>query len=457
MNKDKREVEEQANILLKHKKLNKVHVHNGGRITLLEQNGEIKNKNNRTGIIDKSQDTEGSGPRGFLSNNKNLGHVPCKFFKQGNCQAGNSCPFLHETEKSMKSEKMICKYFQKGTCRFGNKCALEHSISEGINKTNIKNVIGHRHLKEGLNSYNEVNEIQDINKEREYEVGEIEENHIYRNGIDLKMNGGTFRNSLFPNSIAKSNTTGPKVHNGNNLNFNTNINNRTGVGVNGNTLGKNYHKNQVFFNTKDYNNGNDQNALFMNDTPQLFIMNSGTDVANNNNPNHHSCFSPKVNKVVVQLNNNKSLRCDNDSYLSLLNSRNTQFFFSGSLNTSPETNNSNDLIFFSNHSSFNQSPVMSNNGSQKNNLHISQNSRPFTLSSIPDSNQLVLNQPPNNQISCKLYNEDFQKIEMDFDVFEEDYVPRSLSHLVLSPKELQNRDSRSQSGTLFVKANNSFS
>jgi hypothetical protein len=34
-------------------------------------------------------------------------HVPCKFFRQGTCQAGSACPFLHG-ELSQP-----CKYFQK--------------------------------------------------------------------------------------------------------------------------------------------------------------------------------------------------------------------------------------------------------------------------------------------------------------------------------------------------------
>jgi hypothetical protein len=38
-------------------------------------------------------------------------HVPCKFFRQGTCQAGAACPFLHG-ELSQP-----CKYFQKVWCR----------------------------------------------------------------------------------------------------------------------------------------------------------------------------------------------------------------------------------------------------------------------------------------------------------------------------------------------------
>lgn len=38
-------------------------------------------------------------------------HVPCKFFRQGACQAGLACPFLHTTDAAADSAP--CKYFQK--------------------------------------------------------------------------------------------------------------------------------------------------------------------------------------------------------------------------------------------------------------------------------------------------------------------------------------------------------
>lgn len=38
-------------------------------------------------------------------------HVPCKFFKQGACQAGQACPFLHSNDATI--ETAPCKYFAK--------------------------------------------------------------------------------------------------------------------------------------------------------------------------------------------------------------------------------------------------------------------------------------------------------------------------------------------------------
>ncbi|CAI4211697.1 unnamed protein product [Parascedosporium putredinis] len=57
-------------------------------------------------------------------------HVPCKFFRQGACQAGNACPFSHDLSTAAEN---ICKYFAKvralpsrlrpspGNCKFGPK------------------------------------------------------------------------------------------------------------------------------------------------------------------------------------------------------------------------------------------------------------------------------------------------------------------------------------------------
>jgi hypothetical protein len=38
-------------------------------------------------------------------------HVPCKFFRQGTCQAGKACPFSHATDNT--TDLTPCKYFAK--------------------------------------------------------------------------------------------------------------------------------------------------------------------------------------------------------------------------------------------------------------------------------------------------------------------------------------------------------
>ncbi|KIW03126.1 hypothetical protein, variant [Verruconis gallopava] len=91
----------------------------------------------------------GNHPPGFVGarsppQQKNTSHVPCKFFRQGACQAGSACPFLHgETPQP-------CKYFQKGNCKFGLKCANDHITQDGrrVNKPGgyVMGPVGPLHL-----------------------------------------------------------------------------------------------------------------------------------------------------------------------------------------------------------------------------------------------------------------------------------------------------------------------
>ncbi|KAJ9648695.1 hypothetical protein H2199_000608 [Coniosporium tulheliwenetii] len=85
------------------------------------------------------------GPRSPPSGGKNTSHVPCKFFRQGACQAGKACPFMHSTEPS--TDVAPCKYFQKGNCKFGAKCALAHILPNGqrVNRPNHIGVGGGQH------------------------------------------------------------------------------------------------------------------------------------------------------------------------------------------------------------------------------------------------------------------------------------------------------------------------
>ncbi|KAF3763996.1 hypothetical protein M406DRAFT_227591, partial [Cryphonectria parasitica EP155] len=58
----------------------------------------------------------------------NTAHVPCKFFRQGACQAGSACPFSHDIGAAAET---VCKYFAKGNCKFGPKCANIHVLPDG--------------------------------------------------------------------------------------------------------------------------------------------------------------------------------------------------------------------------------------------------------------------------------------------------------------------------------------
>ncbi|KAL4864972.1 hypothetical protein BDV12DRAFT_157588 [Aspergillus spectabilis] len=83
-------------------------------------------------------------------NQSNTKHVPCKFFRQGACQAGPACPFLHSTDATI--EYSPCKYFTKGNCKFGAKCALAHILPDGrrVNRHTAGGMgIGSSHLNLG--------------------------------------------------------------------------------------------------------------------------------------------------------------------------------------------------------------------------------------------------------------------------------------------------------------------
>ena len=67
--------------------------------------------------------------RSWLRYNADTQHVPCKFFLQGQCQAGRMCPFSHDLESTTRPAP--CKYFSKGGCKFGRKCALLHITPDG--------------------------------------------------------------------------------------------------------------------------------------------------------------------------------------------------------------------------------------------------------------------------------------------------------------------------------------
>lgn len=76
-------------------------------------------------IIEHLLITKNSAPQ------KNYGHVPCKFYRQGACQAGPSCPFSHSLD-AFAADQQPCEYFKRGNCKFGLKCVNAHITSDGV-------------------------------------------------------------------------------------------------------------------------------------------------------------------------------------------------------------------------------------------------------------------------------------------------------------------------------------
>ncbi|CCF55553.1 hypothetical protein KAFR_0A01140 [Kazachstania africana CBS 2517] len=74
-----------------------------------------------------------------LSNiKKHYSHVPCKFYKQGNCQAGTSCPFSHSIDNH-QAFRRPCKYYKLGICKFGEECVNSHDENEILSLENYSN------------------------------------------------------------------------------------------------------------------------------------------------------------------------------------------------------------------------------------------------------------------------------------------------------------------------------
>lgn len=106
-----------------------------------QANGGGRERN--SSLMGQQQYDMGKSPPNL--SNKNTKHVPCKFFRSGQCQAGAACPFLHTMDPM--SHQAPCKYFMKGNCKFGAKCALAHYLPNGhrVSKADLEPINGRRY------------------------------------------------------------------------------------------------------------------------------------------------------------------------------------------------------------------------------------------------------------------------------------------------------------------------
>jgi hypothetical protein len=49
----------------------------------------------------------------------------CRFYANGMCRSGESCPYGHDRSLSNRGT-LPCKFFSTGTCAYGNKCRFSH-------------------------------------------------------------------------------------------------------------------------------------------------------------------------------------------------------------------------------------------------------------------------------------------------------------------------------------------
>lgn len=323
------------------------------------------------------------------NSNKNLSHVPCKFFRQGACQAGSSCPFSHNLDGTLAADKLPCKYFQKGNCKFGLKCALAHFLPDGtrVNSRNFTN--------SNSNGHN---------------------NHSRKRSISSTMN----QYSAQPMDIGYDTSTSPikntNVFGGNHSKFD--LNSQT----NSTPLTLDLH-------TQNLNHGTNNNR-----SSTSGFGNTGYNGQNINYSAPNSAITPSTGSSTIGTFRSYS---NNTSPITLTN------------NSSPQSN------FFPNNNQFSN-----NNYGSSNNFNLqssptksgAQNgtsiSRSFH-SRFPSSNNSFASFLDNSGNDSAIIDDDSK--ENGNEIFEEDYVPASLGDIILTPQELQRRDSRSQSGTLLSR------
>ncbi|KAG6335231.1 hypothetical protein ID866_3857 [Astraeus odoratus] len=92
--------------------------------TTEKQNAEKLSDHDKEADPDREKSSKS---KSSSSKQKDLSHVPCKFFKVGACTAGSSCPFSHVVPEP-GHPKDVCAWFVKGNCKFGHKCALAHVL-----------------------------------------------------------------------------------------------------------------------------------------------------------------------------------------------------------------------------------------------------------------------------------------------------------------------------------------
>eukprot|EP00056_Hartaetosiga_gracilis_P010077 m.148013 g.148013 ORF g.148013 m.148013 type:complete len:492 (-) comp13247_c3_seq3:1073-2548(-) len=50
--------------------------------------------------------------------------VLCKYYQQGACQKGSSCPFSHDRNSARPDN--VCKFYLQGSCSYGDRCRYDH-------------------------------------------------------------------------------------------------------------------------------------------------------------------------------------------------------------------------------------------------------------------------------------------------------------------------------------------
>lgn len=335
------------------------------------------------------------------NSNKNLSHVPCKFYRQGNCQAGSSCPFSHNLDGTLAADKLPCKYFQKGNCKFGLKCALAHYLPDGT-KVNQKGLLGAGYGYRRSSNHSNVAQPLSTDSHDTLDVAPLKSSTPVSKFLNIGNSG----------SVGSGNSFGSLSQ----------------IGLNG---------------TQSMNTGGAQ---------ALYSFQNGLQLGSHNGQN--GMQGPSTQNLGLPngygLSHSSSL--NNISHSSLTNQNSlgaaptSQALWSHSYDRSGRRFVQSSPNHFSTTSPQNQFML-------QHYLSPSQEMYGTRNSFSRGSGLFAQYSPPNYDFNSSAIVDDEDSLEDSGDVFEEDYVPASLSDLILTPQELVRRDLRSQSGTLLVRPN----
>lgn len=357
--------------------------------------------------------------------NKNLSHVPCKFFRQGNCQAGNSCPFSHNLDGTLAADKLPCKYFQKGNCKFGLKCALAHFLPDGtrvnnkglLYRRNDRGERGDRSIYGERGDRNIYSEKGDrSNYYANYGSSQSTVNHI-STSLATPASSQYVRSASASSSSATTPVSQP-------IDISANLLSRNGSnaglsGAVGSTPLPLSSSSHVTTQTPTGFRSASGHSITLG-SASSFTGYSANDwlVSNTLTSNPFSSAGPKLNT---------------SSMMRSLSSNSPPNFMaspvSGEFNRSANSEFSATSAFHSPQTQF---------------------STPYSKFRLLSG---ILTSPQYNFLSANDSAVVDDESEDDSNAFYEDFVPASLGNLILTPQEKQRRDSRSQSGTLLVRPN----
>lgn len=414
------------------------------------------------------------------SSNKNLSHVPCKFFKQGICQAGALCPFSHNLDGSLGADKLPCKYFQKGNCKFGLKCALAHFLPDGT-RVNSKQYIynSRRGNNYGIGSGSGNGHGNGNNYETPFPRGPSNGNGFSNTSGSFPATSGNANSSNSSSSATISSSNGISPNNGPSSassgpssfqNPSSAPRNETFTHLTAQSVAREPSSgpfSSMSFSRDSFSRNDSFSGSFS--RSGLFSANSSFSANLTLTPLSKGNHSFGAQPIDISANNVLPAALD-----SILGSAG-KLTFSGqpastgnlgaqtSLMHGPSSASSSAGAFLSHGTNFSPSTLTTSpsqyGGTQGSNFFLSPPgssnaykhslSRPGATQSLYSPPSYLFNNGGNDSAIADDEDGDFGAPNGDF--FEEDYVPGLLGDLILTPQELQRRDSRSQSGTLLLR------